>query len=197
MYPGVLHLEEVGEDDAADVVLGSLHPNHPGVAQVVVAWALVVEVWVAVGTLVLDEVVVVVVVFSSLQPNHPGVLQVDVEVVVVVVVLLLVSVPEVVVVSSKHPHHPGVWQVDVRVLVKVEEEEEDVVVLLLFPVTSFHKGQSKHSGVNLHSGAFVHILMTFSMTYMILWVMTETLVPLTFTISHTHSLPLWQALSRA
>jgi hypothetical protein len=68
----------------------------------------VVEVWVAVGTLLLDEVVVVAVVFSSLQPNHPGVLQVDVEEVVVVVVLLLVSVPEVVVVSSKHPHHPGV-----------------------------------------------------------------------------------------
>jgi hypothetical protein len=65
-----------------------------------------VEVWVAVGTLLLDEEVVLV--GSSLQPNHPGVLQVDVEDVVVVVVLLLVCVPELVVLSSKHPHHPGV-----------------------------------------------------------------------------------------
>lgn len=65
------------------VVVGSLHPNQPGVWQVVV---------VAVVVAVLDEVVVpVVVVVSSRQPHHPGVLQVWVliaeEVVVVVVVV--------------------------------------------------------------------------------------------------------------
>jgi len=91
---------------------------------------------VTVGIVVLGLLVVVV---SSLQPNHPGVLHVDVD--VVVAVLLVVVVPEVVVVSSKHPHHPGVSQVEVRVFVLVVEEEV-VDVLVLFPVTSFHKGQS-------------------------------------------------------
>ena len=49
------------------VVVGSLHPNQPGVLHVVV---------------VEDEVVEVVVVVSSRQPHHPGVLHVVVRVVV-------------------------------------------------------------------------------------------------------------------
>ena len=55
------------------VVVGSLHPNHPGVLQVevlVVDDSVVVEVVVA--------VVVVVVVVSSRHPHQPGVLHVDV-----------------------------------------------------------------------------------------------------------------------
>lgn len=85
-----------------DGVVGSLHPNHPGVLQVNV---LVVEVLVGVacgGVLLLLLVVVV----SSLHPNQPGVLHVEVDVVVVVELVLVT--PEVVVVSSKHPHQPGV-----------------------------------------------------------------------------------------
>lgn len=71
------------------VTTGSLHPNHPGVKQVVVA--------VAVADLLVRERVVVV--LSSLQPNQPGVLHV---VVVLDDVLVVVVVP-VVVVSSKQP----------------------------------------------------------------------------------------------
>lgn len=127
---------EVGDEDT--VAVSSLHPNHPGVSHVDVDDSVVV-VFVAVGIVDLGLLVVVV---SSLQPNHPGVLQVDVDV-VVVVELVLVVVPEVVVVSSKHPHQPGVSHVEVRVFVLVVEVEDDVEdVLVLFPVTSFHKGQS-------------------------------------------------------
>jgi hypothetical protein len=75
-------LEEV--IDVEDVVVvGSLHPNHPGVLHVDVE---------------LDDVLVevaVVVVVSSKQPHHPGVLQVSVRVLVAEVVLLLVVVVSV------------------------------------------------------------------------------------------------------
>ena len=135
--PGVLHSAVECDAEVKEAVeVSSLQPNHPGVSQLVVGDSVCfVLVAVTVGTVVLDLLVVVV---SSLQPNHPGVLHVDVDVVVVV---LLVVVPVVVVVSSKHPHHPGVLQVEVRVFVLVVEEEV-VDVLVLFPVTSFHKGQS-------------------------------------------------------
>ena len=70
------------------VVVGSLHPNQPGVSQVVV---IVVVVIVVNGSFddVPVEVVVVVVVYSSKQPHHPGVLQVLVLEVVVVLVELI------------------------------------------------------------------------------------------------------------
>jgi hypothetical protein len=54
------------------VVVGSLHPNQPGVLQVVVVDVLDED----------DEVVEVVVVVSSRQPHHPGVLHVVVRVLV-------------------------------------------------------------------------------------------------------------------
>lgn len=117
------------------MVLGSLHPNQPGELHDVEM--LVGEVTVAVGRAVLlatEEVV------SSLHPNHPGVLHEEVDVGVVVVVVGVT--PELVVVSSsRHPHHPGVLQVDVRVCILVVDVF-DVVVRVLFPVTSFHNGQS-------------------------------------------------------
>jgi hypothetical protein len=59
------------------VVVGSLHPNHPGVLQVVVV---VTDVLVLVLELVL--VVFVDVLDSSKQPHQPGVLQVVVRVLV-------------------------------------------------------------------------------------------------------------------
>jgi hypothetical protein len=134
--PGVSHIDDVVSGVVATVVgVGSRHPpKNPLLWHVV---ELVGDVIVAVGFDVL--LFVVVVVTSSLHPNQPGVLQVEVE---VVVMLLLVDVlPEVVVVSSKHPHHPGVWQVEVRVCDRVVEVGT-VVAVLLFPVTSFHSGQS-------------------------------------------------------
>jgi hypothetical protein len=99
----------VGEGLAGevDVEVGSLHPNQPGVKQVVLETEVLVDVGVLVGVegmLVIGRLLEVVV-FSSLHPNHPGVLQVEVDVIVVDV---LVVVPVVVVVSSRHPHHPGV-----------------------------------------------------------------------------------------
>jgi hypothetical protein len=127
MSPGVWQSAEVGVEDPRVVEVGSLHPNQPGVLQVVVGLVevddevvdvkvdvplvVVVVVDAAVGIVDTLEVVVLV---SSLQPNQPGVLHVDVDV-VLVVVLLLVFVAVVVVLSSKQPHHPGVWQVVVRV----------------------------------------------------------------------------------
>lgn len=72
---------------AAVVVVGSLHPNQPGVLHVVV-------VAVVVGDVVL--VVPVSVVLPSRQPHHPGVLQVEVrvsDVVVVVEVVVVISDP--------------------------------------------------------------------------------------------------------
>lgn len=99
--PGVSQFVEVGLVETGDVDVGSLHPNQPGVLQVVVD----VDVDVLVGVGELTLVLVVVEVVSSLQPNHPGVLHVEVD---VVVVLVLVVVPVVVVVSSRHPHQPGV-----------------------------------------------------------------------------------------
>jgi hypothetical protein len=98
IYPGVLQSVEL-EGAEADVEVGSLQPNQPGVLHGDV------DVFVEVGVEVLVLVLLAVVDVSSLQPNHPGVLQV--EVVVVMVVLVEVTGP-VVVVSSKQPHQPGV-----------------------------------------------------------------------------------------
>ena len=60
------------------VVLGSLHPNHPGVLQVV---------FVMVEVFNDDELVVEMVVVGSRQPHHPGVLHVVVRVLVEVEVI--------------------------------------------------------------------------------------------------------------
>ena len=62
--------EGAGTAVPVDVVVGSLHPNQPGVLHVVVVEVLE------------DEVVEVAVVVSSRQPHHPGVLHVVVRVVV-------------------------------------------------------------------------------------------------------------------
>lgn len=103
IYPGVWQSGDVGAGMVWDVVIGSLHPNQPGVWHVVEEAS---EVLVAVGMVLLallDDVVVT----SSLQPNQPGVLHEDVDDVVVIGWLVVVA-PGVVVVSSRHPHHPGV-----------------------------------------------------------------------------------------
>lgn len=118
------------------------------------------------------------------ETYHPGVLQVDVEVVVVEVDVDVV-VPVVVVVSSKHPHQPGVSQV--AVLVRVL----DVVVLLLDVVVPsvlllsyiFQFAQSRHSGVNLHSGTVSYFRITSLITDRILCVPIPTLQPLSPTVS--------------
>ncbi len=101
-YPGVEQSGAVGDGAGCDVVMGSLHPNQPGVAHVEVA---VIEVLVTVGIMVLALLDVVVT--SSLHPNQPGVLHVEVEVDVVICLLVVVA-PIVVEVSSRHPHQPGV-----------------------------------------------------------------------------------------
>ena len=67
--------EAVGDEVADVVVVGSLHPNQPGVLHVDVE---VVE--------ELEDKVVVAVVVLSRQPHQPGVLHVDVRVRVVVLV---------------------------------------------------------------------------------------------------------------
>lgn len=70
--------------DETVVVIGSLHPNHPGVSQVVVVVVLV------------DVVVVLAVVVLSRQPHHPGVSHVVVRVLVAVEELeedVVLSVP--------------------------------------------------------------------------------------------------------
>jgi hypothetical protein len=167
----------VGSEVAApvvdpDVVVVSQHPQKlPGVSHVVVV--------VVLSVLDDDEVVVVVGVVLSLQPNQPGVLQVEVDVLVVVVV---VAVP--VVVSSKQPHQPGVLQVSVLVLVLVEEVELEVVVVSV-PLLSyiFQLAQSRHSGVNLHSGTSSYLSITSLMTDRILWVPMPTRQPLSATTS--------------
>lgn len=78
-------LDDIVVEDV--VVVGSLHPNHPGVSQVVLDSELVDE--------VVDDVVVVV--LSSRHPHHPGVSHVSVLVLVyevdVLVALIVVSVP--------------------------------------------------------------------------------------------------------
>ena len=66
--------EGAGAAVPVDVVVGSLHPNQPGVLHVVVVEVLEDEVEV--------EVPEVVVVVSSRHPHHPGVLHVVVRVVV-------------------------------------------------------------------------------------------------------------------
>ena len=113
--PGVLHVLElvlvglgvvevvrarvvvtVGQGEAPEevvavedvVVVGSLHPNHPGVLHVVVELEVVLV------------VVAVVVVVSSKQPHHPGVLHVSVRVLVAVLVLLLLVVVSVLLLSK-------------------------------------------------------------------------------------------------
>jgi hypothetical protein len=65
--------EGAGTAVPVDVVVGSLHPNQPGVLHVVVVEVLKEDE---------DEVVEVVVLVSSRQPHHPGVLHVVVRVVV-------------------------------------------------------------------------------------------------------------------
>jgi hypothetical protein len=119
-----------------EVEVGSLHPNHPGVLQVVEEELGNVFVAVGVKAPVLLDVVVVL----SLHPNQPGVLQVEVVDVVSVTPPLVVVV--VVVVSSRQPHQPGVLHVSVRVLVFVELALEDVVVSELLLSKYFHKAQS-------------------------------------------------------
>jgi high-affinity Fe2+/Pb2+ permease len=91
-----------GAGNAIVVVVGSLHPNQPGVLHVADVDVLIDEV----------VVVVLVVVIGSLHPNQPGVLQV---VVVAVFVGYVVVVVVAVVLSSRQPHHPGVLHVDVLV----------------------------------------------------------------------------------
>jgi hypothetical protein len=147
------------------LIVLSLHPNQPGVMQVVVV----------VGMLLLTLLVVVVVVVDSslsLHPNQPGVLQVDV-------------VPVVVVVSSRQPHHPGVLQVAVLVLVFEEDVElvEEVVGLVLLLSYIFQFPQSLHSGVNLHCGTVSYFRITSLMTDRILCVPIPTRQPLSATVS--------------
>lgn len=127
-----------------------------------------------------DDVVVVVGVVLSLQPNQPGVLQVEVDVLVVVVVVVV----PVVVVSSKQPHQPGVLQVSVLVLVLVLDVELEVVVVSV-PLLSyiFQLAQSRHSGVNLHSGTSSYFSKTSLITDRILWVPIPTRQPLSATTS--------------
>ncbi len=134
--PGVLHvLVEVGrlevvvtvgageavvDDVVLDevVVVESLHPNHPGVSQVV----LEIE--------------------SELEDDDDDELESELEVVVVVdslvvvVVVDVVDIPELVVVSSKHPNHPGVKHVSVRVLVRSAELLLVVLVIGSVPLLS-------------------------------------------------------------
>lgn len=126
------------------VEVGSLHPNQPGVLQVVdeldvdgreedaeVLVAGVLEVVVMIGAGAgLGEIIVVVsvIVVGSLQPNQPGVLQDEV---VKVLVIVVVGVADVVVDSSRQPHQPGVLQVSVRVWEEVLEGLLDVVVVSL------------------------------------------------------------------
>lgn len=66
----------LGDEVTDVVVVGSLHPNQPGVSHV--------EVELVTDMLVADVLVVVVVL--SRHPHHPGVLQVEVRVLVVVLV---------------------------------------------------------------------------------------------------------------
>lgn len=171
----------------------SQQPHHlPGVSQVVVGVAVVVVDDDDVVSCVVVAVVTVLVVLS-LHPNHPGVLQVDVDVDVVVVI---VETPVVVV--SRQPHQPGVLHVDVRVRVRVVVVDVEVVVVSV-PLLSyiFHWAQSRHSGVKEHSGTSSYFKMTSAMTARILCVPIPTRHPLSATTSYTHSLPVWQAVSRA
>jgi len=124
--------------------------NRPGVKHVVLD---VVLVGMAGFVVVMVDVVVVL----SLQPNHPGVRHV---VVVVVEVSVVVAVP--VVVSSRHPHQPGVLQVSVRVRVFDVDDDDVEDVMGSVPLLSyiFQLPQSRHSGVNLHSGTVSYFMIT-------------------------------------
>lgn len=179
--PAVMGCVVVTGTVLADVL--SLQPqNLPGVRHVVLvgvgAGDEIGRVVVTVGAPVWSVVVVVVVL--SLQPNHPGVLQV-----LVVDVDVVVSVVVVVVVSSRHPHQPGVWQVAVRVFVLVDVEDDEVVVVPSVPLLSyiFQLAQSRHSGVNLHSGTSSYFMITSWMTARILCVPMPTRQPLSPTTS--------------
>jgi len=143
----------------------------------------VVEVGVTVGCGAVGDVTGSVVVVGSLHPNQPGVLQLVV-VVEVVVELVEVVEPVVVVVSSKHPHHPGVLHVSVRVRVLVVLDELDEVVVSV-PLLSyiFQFAQSRHSGVNLHSGTVSYFISTSWITTRILCVPKPTRQPLSATTS--------------
>jgi hypothetical protein len=143
------------------VVVGSLHPNQPGVLQVVVVAVTEGRVVVTVGA----GVAVVVVVVGSLHPNQPGVLHV---VVVAVLVGEVVAVVVVVVLSSRQPHHPGVSHVDVLVYDVVVEVV--VVVVTSEPLLrkNFQRSQSKHSSSATHFGTVSYFKMTSDITFSIL-----------------------------
>ena len=149
------------------VLVGSLHPNHPGDWQDEVCEAVVVGEAVGVIEAVGDGEMTLVVV-GSLQPNHPGVLQVDVDVEVVpadeVFVIVAVAVAVAVVDGSKHPHHPGVWQVEVLVLVTVVVGAELVVDSVPLLSKNFQLLQSTHSGNGAHSGTVSYFSRTSAMT---------------------------------
>jgi hypothetical protein len=142
------------------VVVGSLHPNQPGVLQVVVVAVTEGRVVVAVGA-----GVAVVVVVGSLHPNQPGVLHV---VVVAVLVGEVVVVVVAVVLSSRQPHHPGVSHVDVLVYDVVVEVV--VVVVTSEPLLrkNFQRSQSKHSSSATHFGTVSYFKMTSDITFSIL-----------------------------
>jgi len=137
-----------------DVLIGSSSQpqNRPGVEHVVLDDVLV-------GMAGFVDVMVDVVVVLSLQPNQPGVRHV---VVVIVVVMVAVEVAVPVVVSSRHPHHPGVLHVSVRVRVLDVDDVEVDDVMGSVPLLSyiFQLPQSRHSGVNLHSGTVSYFMMT-------------------------------------
>lgn len=183
--------------EAAVVEVGSLHPNQPGVLQLVdeldvegeeegeeVLVADVLDVVVMIGAgAALGEVIVVVrvIVVGSLQPNQPGVLQDEV---VRVLVIVVVGVAEVVVDSSRQPHQPGVLQVSVRVCEEVLEGLLDVVVdSLLLLSKNFQLKQSWHSTSSSQLGTVSYFSRTSLMTLMIRWVPTPGRQPRSPTVS--------------
>lgn len=196
MTPGVLQVvvvdeEEDGEegDGLVDVVVGSLHPNHPGVSQVVMVAE--VDFGVVVGGLEVVPGVVVVpvsVVLLSLHQNHPSVLHVDV---------LLVEVEDVevegrlvwLVVSSRHPHQPGVLHVSVLVAVGVVLVVFVVVCSLPLLRKNFQLGQSTHALSGWQDGTVLYFLSTSLITLTIRWVPIATRQPKSWTVSYTHLLP--------
>lgn len=168
------------------MVVGSLHPNQPGVSHVLVRVLVgCVDVVVMVGAGAAEGVVIMVedeevVVIGSLQPNQPGVLQVDVELDDVDDVLVVG--PEVVV-SSRQPHHPGVLQVSVLVLVDDVELLELVVGSLLLLSKNFQLKQSWHSTSSSHFGTVSYFSSTSRITLLILCVPIPTRQPRSPTVS--------------
>ncbi len=130
----------------------------------------------------LEVVLGVKVVLLSLHPNHPGVFQVAVVVVVVVDISVVVATLDVVL--SQQPHHPGVSHVDVLVLVRAEDVDEKVEVVVYSPSVYFQRAQSSHSSdVILHSGTVSYIRITSLITFSIGWVPIQTLQPKSFVVS--------------